>query len=68
MDYKILNTTKHKCKVLDVVADELEITLLQDKSSGETQQISLLSLEDIEELTSALNDVRWWWKEVRGVK
>ena len=66
MNYKLLSTTKHKLKVLDVVADEDEITLLQDKDKG-VQQISLNSLEDIDELTDALNDIKWWWKEVRGL-
>ena len=64
MNYKLLSTTKHELKILDVVADEDEITLLQDKDKG-VQQISLNSLEDIDELTDALNDIKWWWKEVR---
>ena len=65
MNHKLLHTTKHACKVLDVIADEFEITLVQDKDKNDCQQISLSSLEDIDELTSALNDIRWWWEEVR---
>ena len=70
MNYKLLSTTKHKLKVLDVVADEDEITLLQDKIDVSVQnpvvhQITLNSLEDIGELTDALNDIKWWWEATR---
>ena len=70
MNYKLLSTTKHKLKVLDVVADEDEITLLQDKIDGSglntvVHQITLNSLKDIEELTDALSDIRWWWEATR---
>ena len=70
MNYKLLSTTKHKLKVLDVVADEDEITLLQDKIDGSglntvVHQITLNSSKDIEELTDVLNDIKWWWEAVR---
>ena len=66
MNYKLLSTTKHKLKVLDVVADEYEITLSQDKDKG-LKEITLNSFEDIDELTDALNDIKRWWEEVRGL-
>ena len=66
MNYKLLSTTKHKLKVLDVVADEYEITLSQDKDKG-LKEITLNSFEDIDELTDALNDIKRWWEDVRGL-